>query len=79
MGANAIRPPSAHRDSHQEVSAGERLSVRCPQTGPDTGFVPGGQGVAGSNPAVPTKGPGQKGFRVSVRALSDLREPSGVT
>jgi hypothetical protein len=31
-----------------------RLPARLPQTGPDTGFVPGGQGVAGSNPAVPT-------------------------
>ena len=36
------------------VAAGERLTVRFPQTRPDTGFVPGGQGVAGSNPAVPT-------------------------
>jgi hypothetical protein len=30
------------------------LPARLPQTVPDTGFVPGGQGVAGSNPAVPT-------------------------
>jgi len=32
----------------QEVSAGERFSARLPQIRPDTGFVPGGQGVAGS-------------------------------
>ena len=38
----------------QEDSAGERLSARLPQTWADTGFVAGGQGVAGSNPAVPT-------------------------
>jgi hypothetical protein len=37
------------------VATGERLPVRLPQTGSDTGFVPGGQGVAGSNPAVPTR------------------------
>jgi hypothetical protein len=38
----------------QNVTAGGQLLVRLPQTKPDTGFVPGGQGVAGSNPAVPT-------------------------
>ncbi len=38
----------------RNVTAGGRLSVRLAQTAPDTGFVPGGQGVAGSNPAVPT-------------------------
>ena len=38
----------------QGVAAVERLSVRLLQIAPDTGFVPGGQGVAGSNPAVPT-------------------------
>jgi hypothetical protein len=31
-----------------------RLAAGLPQTGPDIRFVPGGQGVAGSNPAVPT-------------------------
>lgn len=36
------------------VTAGERLSARSPQTGPDTRFVPGSQGVAGSNPTAPT-------------------------
>src|SRR5690349_5749455 len=35
----------------RNVTAGERLAVRPPQTRPDTGFVPGGQGAAGSNPA----------------------------
>jgi len=39
----------------RNVTAGERLVVRLPQTRPDTGFVPVGQGVAGSNPAVPTQ------------------------
>jgi hypothetical protein len=39
----------------QGVAAVERLSVRLLQIAPDTGFVPGGQGVAGSNPAVPTQ------------------------
>src|SRR5712671_2123115 len=34
-------------------SAGGRPPARLRQTGPDTRFVPGGQGVAGSNPAVP--------------------------
>ena len=38
----------------QNVTAGGRLPVRLPQTTPDAGFAPGGQGVAGSNPAVPT-------------------------
>jgi hypothetical protein len=37
-----------------DVCAGERLPVRLPQTCPDCSSVPGGQGVAGSNPAVPT-------------------------
>jgi hypothetical protein len=32
----------------RSVSAGEKLSVRLPQTAPDTVFVAGGQGVAGS-------------------------------
>jgi hypothetical protein len=41
--------------SLQVVSAGERLSARLLQTSPDSGFVSGGQGVAGSNPAVPTQ------------------------
>jgi hypothetical protein len=39
----------------RNVTAGRRLLVRLPQTRADTGFVPGGQGVAGSNPAVPTQ------------------------
>jgi hypothetical protein len=36
------------------IAAGERLSGRLPPTWSDGLFVPGGQGVAGSNPAVPT-------------------------
>ena len=32
----------------RNITAGGRLLVRLPQTGPDAGFVPGGQGVAGS-------------------------------
>jgi hypothetical protein len=63
MGANCgsqrtqIHPDLPRR--LRNVPSGERLSVRLRQTGLDTGFVPGGQGVAGSNPAVPT------GFRSS--------------
>ena len=43
----------------QGVLAGERLPSPLSPTGPDGPFVAGGQGVAGSNPAVPT---GQRGF-----------------
>jgi hypothetical protein len=39
----------------EHVTAGGRLSARLAQTGADDGFVPGGQGVAGSYPAVPTQ------------------------
>ena len=38
----------------QNITAGEKLPIRRRRTGPDTGTVPGGQGVVGSNPAVPT-------------------------
>ena len=51
----------------RNVTAGERLAVRPPQTRPDTGFVPGGQGVAGSNPAVPTKRSRSEGVPGSYR------------
>jgi hypothetical protein len=45
-------PPDSPRPRGANLQG--RLPARLPQTGPDTGFVPGGQGVAGSNPAVPT-------------------------
>ena len=38
----------------QGVLAGERLPGGLPQISPDRSVVTGGQGVAGSNPAVPT-------------------------
>src|SRR4029077_1430207 len=44
--------------------------VRLPQIMPDTGFVPGGQGVAGSNPDVPT------GRRVFSNILMPPPEPT---
>jgi hypothetical protein len=55
-----------------------RLPARLPQTDPDTRFMPGGQGVAGSNPAVPT-GYEQvrEGFGRRTVAPFDLREPDG--
>jgi hypothetical protein len=40
-----------------DICAGERLPAGLPRTCPDTLSVPGGQGVAGSYPAVPTKFP----------------------
>jgi hypothetical protein len=43
------RLATAHR-----IYAGERLPARLPRTYPDALSVPGGQGVAGSSPAVPT-------------------------
>ena len=46
-------PPDCPRRL-QGVVAGERLPGRLSPTGPDGPFVTGGQGVAGSNPAVPT-------------------------
>jgi hypothetical protein len=58
MGANCgsqrvqIHPGPPRR--LRSVTAGKTLPVRFHPTGPDTGFAPGGQGVAGSNPAVPT-------------------------
>jgi hypothetical protein len=39
-------------------------------------YIPGGQGVAGSNPAVPPELAGQKGFRQSPGLLFDLRGAS---
>jgi len=54
----------------RNVTAGERLAIRPPQTRPDTGFVPGGQGVDGSNPAVPT------GNRVFSNIFMSLPEPA---
>ena len=54
---NGSQRRSTHSDCPrrlQGVIAGERLPGRLPQTGPDGSFVTGGQGVAGSNPAVPT-------------------------
>jgi hypothetical protein len=57
-GANRGSQPTQIRSDlprrPRNVIADGRLSARLSQTGPDTGFVPGGQGVAGSNPAVPT-------------------------
>ena len=44
-----------HREACRNVTAGERLPARLHQTALDTRSVPGGQGVAGSNPAVPTQ------------------------
>jgi hypothetical protein len=43
----------------RDICAGERLPARLPLTCLDTLSVPGGQGVAGSNPAVPTQSRGQ--------------------
>ena len=40
----------------RDVPAGQWLFVRLPQTGSDPHALTGGQGVAGSNPAVPTRG-----------------------
>jgi hypothetical protein len=51
MPSDSPDPPRPPRG----ISAGEGLPVRLPQTGPDCGFVPGGHGVAGSNPAIPTR------------------------
>ena len=39
----------------RDVPAGQWLFVRLPQTGSDPHALTGGQGVAGSNPAVPTR------------------------
>jgi hypothetical protein len=50
------------------VDTGERLSARLLQTGPDIRFVLGGQGVAGSNPAVPTRTCWSEGFRIVIRS-----------
>jgi hypothetical protein len=52
----------------RNVAAGGRLTVRLPQTGPDTGFVPGGQGVRRFIRPSRPEGPGQKGYRVPARA-----------
>src|SRR6185437_9915677 len=46
---SAGRPTTA-----SDICGGDRLSARLPQTGLDPLSVPEGQGVAGSNPAVPT-------------------------
>jgi len=53
-GSQCLQPLLDPARLTRTVSADGRLFIRLPQTGPDTGFVPGGQGVAGSNPAVPT-------------------------
>src|ERR1035438_583817 len=47
-GANALRLPPTHPPSRGESAEGGS-PPRLPQTGPDTGFVPGGQGVEGSS------------------------------
>jgi hypothetical protein len=52
-GANALRLPRTHHDPLGRICRG-RLPARLRQTGPDTRFVPGGQGVAGSNPPAGT-------------------------
>jgi hypothetical protein len=76
-------PPDSPRPRGANLQ-GETLA-RLPQTGRDTRFVPGGQGVAGSNPAVPTswQGPlirvlrlGQRAFcHTGVRAHGSLDDP----
>jgi hypothetical protein len=60
------RLATAHR-----IYAGERLPARLPRTYPDALSVPGGQGVAGSSPAVPTV------FRTHVGSESAVSGPSG--
>jgi hypothetical protein len=52
-GANVCRLPRTERDAVRPFSQ-VRLPGRLSPTGPDGPFVAGGQGVAGSNPAVPT-------------------------
>ncbi len=54
QGSQRVQIPSDWPRPIQVVVAGKWLSVRLPQTQPDARFVTGGQGVAGSNPAVPT-------------------------
>ncbi len=48
---SAVGPPGHRRLTRCRFTLGRfcsrRLPARLPQTGPDTGFVPGGQGVAG--------------------------------
>jgi hypothetical protein len=81
MRESAPRGPCACRGSHRreplptdsagqpttaaDVCGGERLSARLLQTCPDPLSVPGGQGVAGSNPAVPTRRRRSERFRTS--------------
>jgi len=55
QGSQRSQAPSDGPRRSQGVSAGEGLPVRLPRTEPDKSFVTGGQGVAGSNPAVPTR------------------------
>ena len=70
MGANILRLLRTHHDLSGRICRGS-LPARLPQTVPDTGFVPGGQGVAGSNPAVPTswQGPLIRVLRPGQRAF----------
>ena len=53
-----------------DICGGDRLSARLSQTGLDPLSVPGGQGVAGSNPAVPT------GSRIFSNVFMSYREPA---
>ena len=53
-GSQRMQTPPDWPRRLQGVIAGERLPGRLPRIRPDRPFVTGGQGVAGSNPAVPT-------------------------
>ena len=64
-GANAVRLPQTGRDSVRALVQVRGLPIRLLQTEPDTMFVTGGQGVAGSNPAVPT---GERHVAIKQRA-----------